>query len=114
MGVVVTGSRLTTIRQVFLADHVTVTKGSWVEGVEPALERQMNSESFVELEHERSWHRSEPVLNTLNRHRPHLSVTEQSQHCKNPAVGVRRRRQVELLEHSGAHRLHRPLAHTQP
>jgi hypothetical protein len=32
----------------------------------------MNSESFVELEHERSWHRAEPVSNTLNRHRPHL------------------------------------------
>jgi hypothetical protein len=32
----------------------------------------MNSEGFVELEHERSWHRAEEVLNTLNRHRPHL------------------------------------------
>jgi hypothetical protein len=72
MGVVVTGSRLTTIGQVFLADHVTVTKVSWVEGVEPALERQMNSESFVDLEHERSWHRAEPVSDTLNRHRSHL------------------------------------------
>lgn len=37
-----------------------------------SLERQMNSESFVELEHERSWHRAEPVSDTLNRHRLHL------------------------------------------
>jgi hypothetical protein len=32
----------------------------------------MNPESFVELEHERSWHRAEPVSDTLNRYRSQL------------------------------------------